>query len=110
MKPWEARQGGGRWKRRLPDLPKPTKAPALPKRPVGRPPRVPNSPAEIAALAGLLRAAGPAVQGMFEAVLEGPRLPFLRDLAALTRSPDDAKAQARWARWVAVVSRRGGGL
>lgn len=105
VKPWEARQGAGRWKRRLPDQPKPEAAPALPKRPVGRPPRVPDSPAEIAALADLLRAAGGAVQAMYAALPEDQQLPFLRDLAAITRAPDDARARARarWAGWVAAL-------
>lgn len=108
VKPWEARQGAGRWKRRLPDQPKPEAAPAPPKRPVGRPPRVPDSPAEIAALADLLRAAGPQVRVMFEAVPESQQLAFLRDLAAITRAPDDARARARWAGWVAAVNWLGG--
>jgi hypothetical protein len=108
VKPWEARQGAGRWKRRLPDQPKAEAAPARPKRPVGRPPRVPDSPAEIAALADVLRAAGAAVQAMYAALPEDQQLPFLRDLAAFTRAPDDARARARWAGWVAAVSGRGG--
>ncbi len=101
--PWEARQGAGRWKRRLPDQPKPDAAPAQPKRPVGRPPRVPDSPAEIAALADVLRAAGRAVQAMYGRLPEDQQLPFLRDLAAFTRAPDDARARARWAGWVAAI-------
>lgn len=105
VKPWEARQGAGRWKRRLPDQPKPAVAPALPKRPVGRPPRVADSPAEIAALADLLRAAGAAVQAMYGALPESQQLPFLRDLAAFTRAPDDVRARARWAGWVAALAR-----
>ena len=103
VKPWEVRQGAGRWKRRLPDQPKAEAAPALPKQPLGRPPRVPDSPAEIAALADVLRAAGPQVRAMFEAVPEGERVAFLRDLAAITRAPDDARARARWAGWVAAI-------
>lgn len=105
VKPWEARQGAGRWKRRLPDKPKPEAAPAPPKRPLGRPPRVPDDPAEIAALAALLRETGPWVRAMFEAVPEGERVAFLCDLAAFTRAPEDAKARARWAGWVAALAR-----
>lgn len=105
VKPWEARQEAGRWKRRLPDQPKPEAAPALPKRPVGRPPRVADSPAEIAALADLLRAAGAAVQAMYGALPEDQQLPFLRDLAAFARAPDDARARTRWMGWVGVLAR-----
>ena len=103
VKPWQPRQGAGRWKRRLPDLPQPEAAPALPKRPVGRQPRVPDDPAEIAALADLLRAAGAAVQAMYGALPESQQLAFLRDLGAVTRAPGDPKARARWAGWVAAL-------
>ena len=108
VKAWEARQGAGRWKRRLPDQPKQAAAPALPKRPVGRPPHVPDDPAEIAGLADLLRAAGAAVQAMYGALPESQQLPFLRDLDAITRAPDDARARARWAGWVAALTSPGG--
>jgi hypothetical protein len=40
---------------------------------------------------------------MFEAVPEDQQLSFLRDLAAFTRAPDDARARARWAGWVTVA-------
>ncbi len=103
VKLWKPRQGAASAKRRLPDRPKPAAAPALPKRPVGRPPRVPDSPAEITALADVLRAAGAAVQAMYAALPgEDQQLPFLRDLAAFARAPDDARARARWMGWVAV--------
>jgi len=105
VKPWEARQGDGRWKRALPDKPKPVPAPAPPKRPVGRPRRVPVSPDEIAALAEFLRAAGGAVQAMYGRLPGDQQLPFLRDLAAFARAPDDARARTRWARWVAFNAR-----
>lgn len=100
VKPWRPRQGAASGKRWLPDKSKSVADPALPKRPVGRPPRVPDSPAEIAALADVLRAAGPAVRRMYAAVPESQQLPFLRDLAAFTRAPDDARARARWVGWV----------
>lgn len=106
---WEARQGAGRWKRRLLDQPKPAAATALPKRPVGRPPRIPDSPAEIAALADVLRAAGAAAQRMYAGLpWEDQQLPFLLDLAAITRAPDDARARARWLGWVAALTSPGG--
>ncbi len=104
VKPWKPRQGAASAKRRLPDQPKPTAAPALPKRPVGRQARVPDSPAEIAALAGVLRAAGASVQAMYAALPEDQQLPFLRDLAAFARAPDDARARARWMGWVAALA------
>lgn len=103
VKPWQPRQGAASAKRRLPDQPKPTAAPALPKRPVGRQARVPASPAEIAALAGVLRAAGASVQAMYAALPEDQQLPFLRDLAAFAHAPDDARARARWMGWVEAL-------
>lgn len=102
--PWVPRQGVGRWKRRLPDQPKATPAMVKPKRPPGRPPRVPDAPDEVAALAEVLRAAPAPVRAMFDALPgQDQHLPFLRDLAAFARAPDDAGARARWAGWVAAV-------
>jgi hypothetical protein len=41
---------------------------------------------------------------MYAALPEDQQLPFLRDLAAFARAPDDARARARWMGWVAALA------
>lgn len=100
---WTARPASEGWKRRQPDRRKQPPTPDGPPKAIGRPRCVPDDPAEIAALADLLSAAGSAVQAMYGALPENQQLPFLRDLAAFTRAPDDARARARWAGWVVAL-------
>lgn len=102
VRPWTARPTSDGWKRRQPDRRKPPPTPsALPKRPVGRPRRVPDSPDELAALGEVLRAAGPQVRAMYDAIpRHEDRVRFLRDLAEYANAPDNAGAQRRWLGWV----------
>lgn len=103
-KPWTARATADGWKRRMPNAPKPTPTDQLPKRPVGRPRRVPDAPDEIAMLGKVLRGAGPAVRTMFAAIpSHADQLRFLRDLDAHNRAPDDARVRRSWMAWVLAV-------
>jgi hypothetical protein len=103
-KPWTARATADGWKRRMPNAPKPAHTDQLPKRPVGRPRRVPDARDEIAALGEVLRAAGPPVRAMFATISsEADQLRFLRDLNAHNRAPDDERARRSWMAWVRAV-------
>lgn len=101
VKPWVARKAADGWKRRQPDRRKAHLVQSDPPKPIGRPRRVPDSPDELAALGEVLRAAGPQVQAMFEAIpRQGDRVRFLRDLRNYANAPDNAGAQRRWFDWV----------
>jgi hypothetical protein len=65
---------------------------------------VPDRPDELAALGEVLRAAGPQVRAMYEAISRNEaRVKFLRDLADYVNAPDDAGAQRRWLWWVQAL-------
>lgn len=107
VRPWTARPAADRWKRRQPDRQKAPPAQPRPAKPLGRPPRVPDSPEDLAAYGAALRAAGPQVRAMYEAIpRQEDRLRFLRDLAGYANAPDDAGAQRRWLGWVTAEDRR----
>ncbi|MFC3086352.1 hypothetical protein [Tabrizicola soli] len=101
VRPWTARPGSEGWKRRDADRKKAPKVQPGPPKPIGRPRRVPDTPDELAALGEVLRAVGPQVQAMHEAIpRQEDRLRFLRDLAEYANAPDDAGALRRWLGWV----------
>jgi len=103
-RPWTRRASDEGWKRRLLDRLKAPKPAAQPKRAPGRPRRLPDGPEELAALAALLREAGPHVRAMFEAIpRQDDQLRFLRDLAEYASAPTDAGAQQRWLGWVTAL-------
>lgn len=105
VKPWKARPAADGWKRRNPDRRKAPAAPSGPPKPVGRPARTPDSADELAALGEVLRAAGPQVHAMYEAIpRHEDQVRFLRDLRAHANAPDDAGALRRWMGWVQVLS------
>lgn len=107
VRPWTARSAADGWKRRQPDRQKAPPAPPRPTKPIGRPPRVPDRPEDLAAYGAVLRAAGPQVRAMYEAIpRQEERLRFLRDLAAYANAPDDAGALRRWIAWVTAGDRR----
>lgn len=93
VQPWTVRQGAGGGKRRLLGQAQARGAPCAAQAARGAAAASPDKPAEIAALAGILRASGAAVREMYGALPEEQRLPFLRDLAAFTRAPGDAGAR-----------------
>lgn len=105
VRPWTARPAAGGWKRRKPDR---TKAPSVasgPPKPIGRPRRTPDSADGLAALGEVLRAAGPEVRAMYDAIAgQEDRVRFLRDLSEYVSAPDDAGAQRRWQGWVRASS------
>uniref|UniRef100_UPI0035AFD488 hypothetical protein n=1 Tax=Tabrizicola sp. TaxID=2005166 RepID=UPI0035AFD488 len=101
VRPWTAGAAADGWKRRQSDRQKPPPAPARPPNPLGRPPRVPDGPEDVAAYGAVLRAAGPQVRAMYEAIpRQEDRLRFLRDLAGYANAPVDAGALRRWMVWV----------
>lgn len=101
VKPWTARPAADDWKRRQPDRHKAPTAPPGPPKPIGRPRRVPDSADELAALVGVLRAAGPQVHAMYEALpRQEDQVRFLRDLREYAGAPDNAGALRRWMGWV----------
>ena len=101
VRPWTARPAEDGWKRRQPDRQKAPPAPPRPAKPIGRPPRVPDRSEDLAAYGAVLRAAGPQVRAMYEAIpRQEERLRFLRDLAGYANAPDDAGALRRWLGWV----------
>jgi hypothetical protein len=101
VRPWTARPAADGWKRRKADRQKVPTAPPRPAKPMGRPPRVPDSPEDLAAYGAVLRAAGPQVRTMYEAIpRQEDRLRFLRDLVGYANAPDNAGAQRRWLGWV----------
>jgi hypothetical protein len=107
VRPWTARPAVDGWKRRQPDRQKAPAAPSGPPKPIGRPRRVPDNPDELAALAEVLRMAGPQVHALYQAIpKQEDRLRFLRDLAGYANAPDDAGAQRRWLGWVTAEDRR----
>lgn len=68
---------------------------------IGRPPRVPDDPDEIAELVGVLRAAGSQVSRLWQGIgREDDRLRFLRALRDFTCDPNDQAARERWMHWV----------
>lgn len=102
--PWTARPAADGWKRRQPDRSKPTAAPSDLPKPIGRPRRTPDSPDELVALVEVLRAAGPQVHAMFEAIpSQEDQVRFLRDLREYTNAPDNAGALRRWMSWVQAL-------
>jgi len=108
VRPWTARPAADGWKRRQPDRQKAPPAPPRPAKPIGRPPRVPDRPEDLAAYGAVLRAVGPQVRAMYEAIpRQEDRLRFLRDLAGYANAPDDAGALRRWMGWVRAGDRRG---
>ena len=108
VRPWMARPAADGWKRRQPDRQKAPPAPPRPAKPIGRPPCVPDGPEDLAAYGAVLRAAGPQVRAMYEAIpRQEDRLRFLRDLAGYANAPDDAGALRRWMGWVRAGDRRG---
>lgn len=104
VRPWTARPMSDGWKRHKPDRKKPLPRTNGPPKAVGRPRRVSDSPAEVAALADVLRSAGAALRAVYETLPEHQQLPFLRDLAAISRAPDDARARARWLGWAVYAA------
>ncbi|MBP9047179.1 MAG: hypothetical protein KBF85_02795 [Tabrizicola sp.] len=105
VRPWTAGLAADGWKRRQADRQKPPPAPPRPPKPLGRPPRVPDSPEDLAAYGAVLRAAGPQVRAMYEAIpRQEDRLRFLRDLAGYANAPDDAGALRRWMVWVSAIN------
>jgi len=107
VKPWQAGPAEDGSKRALPDRPKPragARSPETPPRPPGRPARLPDQPTEVAALAAVLRSAGPQVRAMFDAIArQEDQLRFLRDLSDYSRTPDDAGARQRWMDWAMAL-------
>lgn len=62
---------------------------------------MPDSPDELAALGEVLRAAGPQVREIYDAIpRHEDRVRFLRDLAEYANAPENAGAQRRWLGWV----------
>lgn len=107
VRPWTTGPAGDGWKRRQPDRRKAPQVQPGPPKPVGRPRRTPDTPDELAALGEVLRAAGPQVREMFEAIpRQEDRLRFLRDLAGYANAPDNAGTQLRWMGWFTAGDRR----
>lgn len=101
VRPWTARPAADGWKRRQANRRKATAAPSGPRKPIGRPCRTPDSVDELAALALVLRSAGPEVRAMFEAIpQQEDQVRFLRDLREHANAPDDAGALRRWMGWI----------
>lgn len=104
VKPWAVHPADGGWKRRLPDRVKARMVPSGAPKPLGRPRRVPDSVDELAALGEVLRAAGPQVRAMYDAISrQEDRVRFLRDLRAYANAPGDAGVLRRWTVWARTV-------
>jgi hypothetical protein len=101
VQPWTPRTAQSGWKRRLLDRKKPQRAQHKPTMPAGRPPRVPDSPDELAALGKILASMEPSTRAMYATIpRHEDQLRFLRDLAGFMNAPNDFAARSRWLCWV----------
>ena len=104
VRPWTPRPADAARKRRLPDRVKARVVPSGTPKPLGRPRRMPDSADELLALGEVLRAAGPQVRAMYDAIpREEDRVRFLSDLRAYANAPGDAGALRRWSVWARTV-------